>query len=121
MINLSNNLIYAFLIVLSLGILLNYLLIKKYKVLNLSILFDTDFKKPQSFHEEKTLRVGGISFYIIFLIIIFFITQKIFYDLIFLASACFFIGLIDDLKFSNSPKLRLILLFFFIYIIIIFF
>jgi UDP-N-acetylmuramyl pentapeptide phosphotransferase/UDP-N-acetylglucosamine-1-phosphate transferase len=121
MINLSNNLIYAFLIVLFLGILLNYLLIKKYKVLNLSILFDTDFKKPQSFHEKKILRVGGISFYIIFLIIIFFITPKIFYDLIFLASACFFIGLIDDLKFSNSPKLRLILLFLLIYIIIIFF
>jgi len=121
MLNSIYIIILYFFIVLFFGISLNFLLIKNYKVLNLSIFLDSDFKKPQAFHEDKILRVGGISFYIIFSIIIFFISSQIFYDLFFLASACFFVGLIDDIKFSNSPKLRLILLFFLINFLIIIF
>jgi UDP-N-acetylmuramyl pentapeptide phosphotransferase/UDP-N-acetylglucosamine-1-phosphate transferase len=115
------NIIFYFFLILFLGILLNFLLIKNYKVLNLSVFLDADFKKPQAFHEQKILRVGGISFYIIFSIIIFYISSKIFYDLFFLVSACFFVGLIDDVKLSNSPRLRLTLLFFLINFLIIIF
>jgi UDP-N-acetylmuramyl pentapeptide phosphotransferase/UDP-N-acetylglucosamine-1-phosphate transferase len=120
MFSIYNNFILLFLLILFLGVLLNYLLIKNYKKLNLKIFLDSDFKKPQSFHRENILRIGGLSFYIIF-IIIFFLNSKSYYDLFFLSSACFFIGLIDDIKLSNSPKIRLMLLLFSINLIIIIF
>jgi len=117
MFGLDNNFILLFFLILFLGLLLNYLLTKNYKKLNLTILLDSDFKKPQSFHRENIPRIGGLSFYIIF-IIIFFLNSKSYYDLFFLSSACFFIGLVDDIKLSNSPKIRLILLLFSINLII---
>jgi len=55
---LGNNYILSFITILFAGILLNYLLIKNYKILNLSKLLDAEFKKPQSFHKESVLRVG---------------------------------------------------------------
>jgi UDP-N-acetylmuramyl pentapeptide phosphotransferase/UDP-N-acetylglucosamine-1-phosphate transferase len=117
MFSIYNNFILLFLLILFLGLLLNYLLIKNYKKLNLTIFLDSDFKKPQSFHRENILRIGGLSLYIIF-VIIFFLMPKSYYDLFFLSSACFFIGLIDDIKLSNSPKIRLMLLLFSINLII---
>ena len=117
MFSIYNNFTLLFLLILFLGLLLNYLLIKNYKKLNLTIFLDSDFKKPQSFHRENILRIGVLSFYIIF-IIIFFLNSKSYYDLFFLSSACFFIGLIDDIKLSNSPKIRLMLLLFSINLII---
>jgi UDP-N-acetylmuramyl pentapeptide phosphotransferase/UDP-N-acetylglucosamine-1-phosphate transferase len=117
MFSIFNNFILLFLLILFLGLLLNYLLIKNYKKLNLTIFLDSDFKKPQSFHRENILRIGGLSLYIIF-VIIFFLMPKSYYDLFFLSSACFFIGLIDDIKLSNSPKIRLMLLLFSINLII---
>jgi len=117
MFSIYNNFILLFLLILFLGLLLNYLLIKNYKKLNLTIFLDSDFKKPQSFHRENILRIGGLSLYIIF-VIIFFLMPKSYYDLFFLSSACFFIGLIDDIKLSNSPKIRFMLLLFSINLII---
>lgn len=117
MFNIEDNLILFFFLILLLGLLLNYLLIKNYVRLNLSIFLDSDFKKPQSFHREKVLRVGGLSLYALF-VIIFFLNYKFYFDLFFLCSACFFIGIIDDIKLSSSPKLRLALLLISIYLII---
>jgi UDP-N-acetylmuramyl pentapeptide phosphotransferase/UDP-N-acetylglucosamine-1-phosphate transferase len=81
MFSIYNNFILLFLLILFLGLLLNYLLIKNYKKLNLTIFLDSDFKKPQSFHRENILRIGGLSLYIIF-VIIFFLMPKSYYDLL---------------------------------------
>lgn len=118
---LGNNYILFFITILFAGILLNYLLIKNYKILNLAKLLDAEFKKPQSFHKKSILRVGGLSFYIIFLIIIFFFTQRFYYDLFFLSTACFFIGFLDDIKIIKSPRVRLFFLLFSINLIIYYF
>ncbi len=118
---LGNNYILSFIVILFTGILLNYLLIKNYKILNLVKLLDAEFKKPQSFHKEGILRVGGLSFYIIFLIIIFFFTQRFYYDLFFLSTVCFFIGFLDDIKIIRSPRVRLFFLLFSINLIIYYF
>lgn len=94
------------------GILFSYFLIKNYKILNLSNILDTDFKKPQAFHSESVPRIGGILFYTAFSIIIFFFAKKFYYDFFFLITICFFVGFVDDIKLINSPKLRLIFLLF---------
>ena len=111
---------YIFFLILLLGVSLNYFLLKSYKILNLSKFLDTDFSKPQSFHKNSTLRIGGLSFYIV-LLFIFFFNEKFYYDLFCLSSLCFLIGFSDDFKLLKSPKLRLLLLLFFLNIIIYYF
>jgi UDP-N-acetylmuramyl pentapeptide phosphotransferase/UDP-N-acetylglucosamine-1-phosphate transferase len=113
-----SSIILNFFITLFLGISLNYLLIKNYKILNLTKLLDTEFKKPQSFHKKSTPRIGGLSLYILLLFAIFFLNDKFYYDLFFLSSVCFFIGFADDIKLIKSPKIRLVFLLFFINLII---
>lgn len=103
------------------GVLLNYLLIKNYRVLYLTKLLDTDFKKPQSFHKKSTLRIGGLSFYIILLCIAFFFNNKSYLEIFFLSSLCFFIGFADDIKLIKSPRIRLLFLLFFLNLIIYYF
>lgn len=103
------------------GVLLNYLLIKNYRVLYLTKLLDTDFKKPQSFHKKSTLRIGGLSFYIILLCIAFFFNNESYLEIFFLSSLCFFIGFADDIKLIKSPRIRLLFLLFFLNLIIYYF
>ena len=93
------------------GILINYFIIKNYKNLNLNILLDKEYSKPQSFHKQPVLCFGGSSIYILFLIIFLFFNLKFFNHFFLLATAAFFIGFVDDLKIKLPPLFRLILIF----------
>ena len=115
------NIYISFFLIIIFGVILNYILIKRFKILGLSNLLDSDYNKPQSFHNVSIPRIGGLIFYIIFVCVIFFFTKRFYYDLFFLASVCFFIGFADDMKLINSPSLRLFLLFLFINLIIYYF
>jgi len=48
-------------------ILLASFLIKNYSRIGLNIFLDKDFKKPQSFHKEAILNIGGIIIFFYFL------------------------------------------------------
>jgi UDP-N-acetylmuramyl pentapeptide phosphotransferase/UDP-N-acetylglucosamine-1-phosphate transferase len=100
------------------GILINYIVINNYKSLHLNILLDKEYSKPQSFHSKPILCFGGISLYILFLILFLFLDSKFIKNSFFLMSIAFILGLIDDLKIKLRPLLRLILIFilFFIFI-----
>ncbi len=76
-------------------------------------LFDQNFIKPQAFHQEPTLRIGGLLLLInitIFLFFNYFLfnfeVSNFFYFLVIF----FLIGFLDDLKFLENPKLRIMLL-----------
>jgi UDP-N-acetylmuramyl pentapeptide phosphotransferase/UDP-N-acetylglucosamine-1-phosphate transferase len=100
------------------GILINYFIIKNYKNLNLNILLDKEYSKPQSFHKQPVLCFGGSSIYVLFLIIFLFFNIKFFNHFFLLATAAFFIGFVDDLKIKLPPLFRLILIFLLFFTII---
>jgi UDP-N-acetylmuramyl pentapeptide phosphotransferase/UDP-N-acetylglucosamine-1-phosphate transferase len=100
------------------GILINYFVIKNYKNLNLSILLDKEYFKPQSFHKRPVLCFGGSSIYILFLIIFLFFNLKFFNHFFLFSTVAFFIGLVDDLKIKLRPLFRLMLIFVFFFTII---
>ena len=86
------------------------------------LLLDSDFLKPQAFHQQPITRSGGIA--VLFSLLIFFgiyylLFSKILYDYIFLSSSIFLIGFLDDLKINITPFKRLlamiITLFLFVY------
>ena len=101
-----------------LGIVINYLVIKNYKTLNLTILLDREYLKPQSFHKTPILCFGGSSLYILFVTLFFLKIVDLNFFLI--ISSAFFIGLLDDIKIKIKPLLRLILIFFLFFIAIYF-
>ena len=100
------------------GILINYFVIRNYSNLKLNIFLDKEYFKPQSFHKHPVLCFGGSSIYILFLIIFLFFDLKFFNNFFLLATASFFIGLIDDFKVKVRPLFRLILIFVLFFIII---
>lgn len=112
--NYHENIHIFFFLIVIFGVFLNYILLKRLKTLRLNNLLDCDFNKPQSFHNESIPRIGGLVFYVLFIVVIFFFTERVYYDLIFLSLVCFFIGFADDIKLIKSPLLRLLLLFVFI-------
>ena len=92
--------------------LVSYGLICKYKLV-FNLLSDDDYKKPQSFHQNPTLRIGGAVIFLFTLIFLFFLEKTNFINsIIYLGSLFFIIGLIDDMKLSIRPELRLFLMFF---------
>ena len=104
------------------GILLNYILVKKYNFFFTKRIFDKNFLKPQSFHKIPTIRIGGIVIYILILVNLFFFYDKnnFIYSIIFLGSLFFFLGFVGDIQIHIKPEVRLlimlILIFFFIYL-----
>ena len=99
-----------------------FLIISKYSYkLNNGILLDEDYDKPQSFHNEAISRSGGIASVIslfTFFGIYYLLFSKILYEYIFVCSALFFVGYLDDLKIRIKPIFRLLLMTVFLIIII---
>ena len=95
--------------------------IKKKKKFFFFIL-DSDFKKPQSFHKESILRIGGLFLIIPVLIYGIFNLNNIFFFVttLFLLTN-FLLGLIDDIKLIRNPFLRFFLFLSFNFFLIIFF
>jgi UDP-N-acetylmuramyl pentapeptide phosphotransferase/UDP-N-acetylglucosamine-1-phosphate transferase len=86
--------------------LTKHLKIKAFKIIN-----DSDFKKPQSFHEDNTPRIGGLILLAITIALYFFnysSTQNL-NDIYFFLSF-FLIGFADDIKIITKPSIRLLLI-----------
>ena len=90
--------------------------INKYLLLILNkkrtkLLLDDQFKKVQAFHYQHTYRIGGITFFFLFIIVslyLFFYKNFFLVEYIVFASLFFFLGLFDDLKIYIPPKFRLL-------------
>ena len=70
-----NNIFFTFVLVIF-GFLLNKYILKIFYHSKFNLLADIDYKKPQSFHQKSTFRLGGITiflslilFYLILLIV----------------------------------------------------
>jgi len=95
------------------------LILKKYKP---GLLIDSQFKKPQAFHDFPVSISGGIGIFFSFLIIcfyLFFFEQVIYYEYLSFCTLFFLLGLVDDLKMTIRPKFRLLIMFFFLITLII--
>lgn len=91
--------------------LFSYGLIYKYKLV-FNLFSDDDYKKPQSFHQNPILRIGGAVIFLFTLIFLFFLEKTNFINsIIYLGSLFFIIGFIDDVKLSIKPEVRLFLMF----------
>ena len=83
---------------------------KKY---NPNLLIDNEFKKPQAFHNTAISISGGIGIYLSLTIFYFYFLLFYNFDYSFYLLFCtpvFLLGLIDDIKISVSPKVRLFLM-----------
>lgn len=80
---------------------------------NLKFLVDSEFKKPQAFHDYPISVSGGLGIYFSFLILclyLFFSKNFIYYEYLSFCTLFFILGLSDDLKLNLKPKFRLILM-----------
>ncbi len=91
-----------------------------HKLIN-GALLDTNFSKPQAFHQTVISRSGGIAALIslsVFYGIYFLLYKKILYDYIFISYSMFLIGFLDDLKINFRPIKRLFFMIIFLLIFI---
>ena len=101
-----------------------FLIISKYsfKIKN-GVLLDTNFSKPQAFHETPVSRSGGIAV-ILSLCVFFYIYDllysEILYNYIFMSLSMFLIGFLDDLRLHIKPNNRLILMILSLFILVYF-
>ena len=101
-----------------------FLIISKYsfKIKN-GVLLDTNFSKPQAFHETPVSRSGGIAA-ILSLCVFFYIYDllysEILYNYIFMSLSMFLIGFLDDLRLHIKPNNRLILMILSLFILVYF-
>ena len=82
-------------------------------IINLSLkknfALDSNFEKPQSIHTANTPRVLGLTFVVFYLSACFvFNLNPLYKILIFCCLFCSSVGMIEDLNFSVSPKLRFV-------------
>jgi len=104
-----NNIIFSISLLFVSFLLNKYLLIIFYKSKR-NLLADNDYKKPQAFHENATIRLGGITIYLtlslVFLYLYFF-KNIYFYEFTSFCTLFFLLGLLDDIKINILPKFRL--------------
>ena len=84
-------------------------------------LLDSNFDKPQAFHQTPITRSGGIASLIsliVFFGIYFLLYSEILYTHILVCITMFFVGFIDDLGINIKPTERLLLMILFLLIII---
>ena len=117
-----NNIIFSSLLVLFVFFFSKFLLLA-FNKMELNILKDDQFNKPQAFHENSTYRLGGVVIFlslgIIFLYL--FASEKYFKtEYISFCTLFFFLGFVDDLKIDVKPKFRLFIMIAFLLFLIIF-
>ena len=101
-----------------------FLIISKFshKIKN-GALLDSNFIKPQAFHELPVTRSGGIAGLIsltVFFGIYYLLYSKILIDYILISYSMFLVGFLDDLKFNIKPLKRLLLMILFLTVFIYF-
>lgn len=107
-----NDLIFVFILI-AYSYLQNRILLNVFNKNRNVSLSDSDFTKPQAFHEKSTYRLGGITIFLALIVIFlysFFFNKIIYFEYISFCTAFFLLGLIDDLKINLKPKLRLLLM-----------
>jgi UDP-GlcNAc:undecaprenyl-phosphate/decaprenyl-phosphate GlcNAc-1-phosphate transferase len=116
----SNNLILTFILIIFGSFFYKYLLktINKYKP---KFLVDDQFTKPQAFHYQPISHGGGLCIFLSLLIVclnFLLIENKLLLPYLSFGFLFFFLGFIDDLKISISPKIRLFFMIFFLTLLI---
>jgi UDP-N-acetylmuramyl pentapeptide phosphotransferase/UDP-N-acetylglucosamine-1-phosphate transferase len=94
------------------------LILNKYKP---GLLVDSQFKKPQAFHDFPAYTFGGVGIFFSFLIVclyMFLSKQVIYYEYLSFCILFFILGLVDDLKITIRPKFRLFIMIFFLIILV---
>ena len=95
-----------------------FMLVSKYSdKINNGALLDSNFSKPQAFHDLPVTRSGGIAAFVSLLVffgIYFLLYSEILYDYLLLSVSMFFIGFLDDLKIEIKPLKRLFLMIIFL-------
>ena len=103
------------------SLLLINIFIKKNKY-SFSFFLDTDFTKPQSFHKEAILRIGGLFLITPVLIFgIFNLDNKFYLIITLFLFSNFLLGFIDDAKFIRNPFARFLLFLLLNFLLIIYF
>ena len=105
-----NNIIFSFFI-LFIGYFINKFFLLNIKNNFFNSLIDNQFSKPQAFHEKSTYRIGGLTiFLLLILVFIYLFLFKNIYmiDYMSFCTLFFILGLIDDMKITIAPKLRLL-------------
>ena len=107
-----NNIIFSFLL-LFFGYFFNKYILKLLYSSKCNYLIDSDYEKPQAFHEKSTYRLGGTTFFLLLMItfLYLFISKNIFFfEYISFCTLFFLLGFIDDLKVKIAPKFRLMIM-----------
>ena len=101
-----------------------FLIISKYSFkIKSGVLLDTDFSKPQAFHETPISRSGGVGAILslcLFFYIYYLLYSEILYNYILISLTSFLIGFSDDLRLHIKPNKRLILMIVSLFILIYF-
>ena len=116
-----NNIFFIFVLAV-VSFLLNKYILKIFHNSKYNLLADIDYKKPQSFHQKSTFRLGGITIFLSLFIIsfyLFFSKNIYFYEYISFSALFFLLGLLDDLKINILPKFRLGIMILFLIVLII--
>jgi UDP-N-acetylmuramyl pentapeptide phosphotransferase/UDP-N-acetylglucosamine-1-phosphate transferase len=90
-------------------ILINFFLIRNYKLFFLYKTKDNDFYKPQAFHTRAIPRIGGLLIFIFFITFINFFLEKnfLFFKIFSISTIFFFIGFLGDFNVRIKPETRL--------------
>ena len=110
---------FSFLSIFTLITFLIFLTVSKYSYkIKKGALLDSDFSKPQAFHQLAVSRCGGVAGIIalnFFFLIHFLLFSKILFEYIFISNLMFLIGFLDDFKINISPFKRLLLMIIFLF------
>jgi len=104
-----NNIIFFVLLIFFSFFLNKYILLIFYRSKYTSFV-DSDYKKPQAFHETSTYRLGGITIFLTLssCFLYLFISKNIYIlEYTSFCSLFFVLGLLDDFKLNIAPKFRL--------------
>jgi len=96
-------------------------LIKFLNIIKYKNFFDTNYKKPQSFHNSPVFKGGGIILFFFFLISYLFFNYNNILNLFLISMLPVFIAsILDDINFFVKPGVRLIILFFIVLLLVFF-
>ena len=107
-----NNIIFAILLLIF-GYFLNQKILEIFNKSKTNTLSDNQFKKPQAFHALSTYRLGGLTIFIMMVLIflyLFFYKKIFFLEFISFCTFFFLLGFVDDLKINIKPKFRLFIM-----------
>jgi len=107
-----NNIAFLFLLLLF-GYFFNKYLLLIFQKSKSNFLIDNQFQKPQAFHKTPTYRLGGLTIFVLLILVfsyLYFFKNIFFFEYVSFCTLFFVLGLADDLKIKIKPKFRLLLM-----------